>query len=96
MKIEIYRRAATTGMHGKILVGDIKFGVTTQADPAHDFEAPQPIVYKDDIKLKSYGGRRKNVNYYDLTEAIGAAAAVSNLSGAHTDTPGHIGPATRT
>lgn len=65
--------------------GDIKFSVAASTDSSHEPEVLQPIVYKDDIKSKAHGGRRKSVNYYGLSEAIAAAAAVSNLSGARTD-----------
>lgn len=44
-----------------------------------------PIDLIDDFKSKTHGGRRKGINYYGLSEAIAAVAAVSNLSGARTD-----------
>jgi hypothetical protein len=65
--------------------GDIKFEAVTPNNLAHASETSQPVVFKDDIKLKAHGGRRKGVNYYGLSEAIAATAAVSNLSGARTD-----------
>lgn len=67
------------------LVGDIKFEAAAPISSSHDSEILQPAVSKDDIKLKAHGGRRKGVNHYGLYEAIAAAAAVSNLSGARAD-----------
>lgn len=64
---------------------DFKFGATAPNDTTHDFDTSQPIDSKDDFKSKTHGGRRKGVNYYGLPEAIAAAVAVSNLSGARTD-----------
>jgi len=46
---------------------------------------PYPIDYKDDVKKDGRGGRRAGASYYDLSGAIKATAAVSNLSGAHVD-----------
>lgn len=46
----------------------------------------QPIESKGDLKESRRGAHRKHsIIYYDLPGAIKAAAAVSNLSGAHTD-----------
>ena len=67
------------------LMDDFKFEASASNDSAHSSDTPQPIESKDDFKLRTHGGRRKGVNYYGLSEAIAAAAAVSNLSGAHTD-----------
>jgi len=67
------------------LMDDFKFESATSTDSTHNSDALQPIDSKDDFKLRTHGGRRKGVNYYGLSEAIAAAAAVSNLSGAHTD-----------
>ncbi|HEY3431942.1 MAG TPA: hypothetical protein VGK09_05280 [Rhodocyclaceae bacterium] len=56
--------------------------VVKLSNPSH---GSQDVEYKGDVKKSGRGGRRSSVNYYDLSGAIKAAAAVSNLSGAHTD-----------
>jgi len=65
--------------------GDFKFSATAPNDSTHDLDTSQPIDSKDDFKSRTHGGRRKGVNYYGLSEAIAAVAAVSNLSDARTD-----------
>lgn len=67
------------------LSGDVKNFSEKIAKNLAACDAIQPIEIKGDVKKDGRGGRRSNMNYYDLPGAIKATMAVRNLSGAHTE-----------
>lgn len=64
---------------------DVKGFSKVVAEFGNPIQSAQQLEYKGDVKKSGRGGRRSSVNYYDLSGAIKAVAAVSNLQDARTD-----------